>query len=51
MAVECSVGVMGLKYKWVDQETNRVETGRNRSGGANFKINLFSVNLGMTFYL
>lgn len=51
MAVECSVGVMGLKYKWVNQETNRVETGRNRSGSANFKINLFSVNLGMTFYL
>ena len=51
MAVECSVGVMGLKYKWVNQETNRVETGRNRSGNANFKINLFSMNLGITFYL
>lgn len=51
MAVECSVGVMGLQYKWKDQKTNRVETGRSRSGGANFKINLFSINLGMTFYL
>lgn len=51
MAVECSIGVMGLKYKWVNQKTNRVETGKNRLGGANFKINLLSVNIGMTFYL
>ena len=51
MAVECSVAVMGLQYKWKDQKTNQVETGKSRSGGANFKINLFSVNLGMTFYL
>lgn len=51
MAVECSVDVMGLQYKWKDQKTNQVETGTSRSGGANFKINLFSVNLGMTFYL
>ena len=51
MAVECSIGVMGLKYKWVNQETNRVEKGKNRLGGANFKINLLSVNIGMTFYL
>lgn len=50
-AVECSVGVMGLKYKWADQETNRIETGTKKSGSANFKINLFSINLGMTMYL
>lgn len=51
MAVECSVSVMGLQYKWKDQKTNQVETGKSRSGGANFKINLFAINLGMTFYL
>ena len=51
MAVECSIAVMGLQYKWKDQKTNQVENGKSRSGGANFKINLFSVNLGMTFYL
>ena len=51
MAVECSVGVMGLKFKWANQETNRIEQGTKRSGGANFKINLFSINLGMSFYL
>lgn len=51
MAVECSVGVLGLSYKWVDQKTNQVETGRTRTSGANFKINLLSINLGMTLYL
>lgn len=51
MAVECSVGVMGLQYKWKDQRTNRVEKGKSRSGGANFKINILAINLGMTFYL
>ena len=51
MAVECSIGVLGLNYNWTDQKTNRVETGKNRSGGANFKLNLLSINLGMTVYL
>jgi len=51
MAVEASIGVMGLRYRWKDQKTNQVETGSSKSGSANFKFNLFSVNLGMTFYL
>lgn len=51
MAVECSVGMMGVSYKWTNQQTNRVETGRSRSGGANFKINLLSINIGASFYL
>jgi hypothetical protein len=51
MAIECSIGVLSLNYNWTDQKTNRVETGKNRSGGANFKLNLLSINLGMTVYL
>lgn len=50
-AVECSIGVMGLDYKWGEATANRVETSQIKSGGANFKFNLFSVNLGMTFYI
>ena len=55
-AVECSVGILGLNYRWTDQkhyEDNAdepVTEKRSQSGGANFKINIFSVNLGMTFY-
>ena len=51
MAAEASIGVMGLKYRWKNQTTNRVEEGKSRSGGANFKFNLLSINLGVTFYL
>lgn len=51
LAVEASIGIMGLKYRWVDQKTNQVETGRIRSGGANFRFNFLSINIGLTFYL
>lgn len=50
-AVECSIGIMGLDYKWGEATANQVETSKIKNGGANFKFNLFSVNLGMTFYL
>ena len=51
MAAECSIGIMGLKYRWKNQTTNRVESGTSKSGGMNFKFNLLSINLGVTFYL
>lgn len=50
-AVECSIGIMGLDYKWGEATANQVEVSKIKNGGANFKFNLFSVNLGMTFYL
>ena len=51
LAVEASIGIMGLKYRWKDQKTNQVEKGSSKMGGANFKFNFLSVNLGVTFYL
>lgn len=50
-AVEVSVGVMGFNFDWVKQKTNQIETGYRRTSSGNFKINLFSINIGMTFYL
>lgn len=50
-AVEVSLDVMGFKFKWQDQQTNQIETGSRRTSSGNFKINLFSINIGMTFYL
>ena len=50
-AVEVSMGVMGYGFKWSNQTTNQVESGKHRSQSGNFKINLFSINIGMTFYL
>lgn len=49
-AVEVSVGVLGFKAKWTDQETDKIDQGSRRSSSANFKIDLFSINLGMNFY-
>ena len=57
MAFECSVGVLGLNYRWTDQkhyEDNADEPvyeKRSQSGGANFKINLLSIKLGLSLYL
>lgn len=50
VAVEASVDVLGLDFKWNKQTINQVEQGTMRSSGANFKINLFSINLGMAFF-
>lgn len=50
-AVEVSVGVMGFDFNWTDQKTNQVEEGSRRTSSGDFKINLFSINIGMTFYL
>lgn len=50
-AVEVSVGVMGFNFKWADQTTNQIETGSRRTSSGNFKVDLFSINIGMTFYL
>ena len=51
MASEISVNMGGYRVKWGKQETNRIEEGKVRNSGANFKLNLFSVKFGMTFYL
>ncbi len=51
MASEVSVNMGGYRVKWGEQETNKVESGKVRNSGANFKLNLFSVKFGMTFYL
>ena len=50
-AVEVSMDIMGFDFKWQDQKTNQVETGKRRTSSGNFKIDLFSINIGMTFYL
>lgn len=49
-AIEVSVGIMGFDSEWVNQEHNQIEDGSYRNTSASFKINLFSINLGMTYY-
>ena len=50
-AVEVSVGVLGVNLSKKRQTTNQVETGEQSSTSANFKINIFSIGLGIAFYL
>lgn len=51
MAVEVSVGVMGLNYARTRQVHNQVWMGRRSSSSMNFKVNIFTIGLGMAFYL
>lgn len=50
-AVEVSVGVLGVNFSRKRQVTNQVEVSEQRSTSANFKINIFSIGLGIAFYL
>ena len=49
-AVEVSIGVLGLNFSKVKQTTDQVYVGERSSSSANFKINLFSIGLGIAFY-
>lgn len=50
LAVEVSVDVLGLDFQWINQTTNQVEKGFFRKSSADFKINIFSVNIGLCTY-
>lgn len=51
VAFEVSVGVLGFDYKKVTQYTNQVYEGTYEKSGANFKINIFNIEFGVTFYI
>ena len=50
-AVEVSIGVLGLNVSRTHQVTDRIYESNRSSMSANFKINLFSIGLGIAFYL
>lgn len=51
ISTEFSFGILGIKYRKESQKTNGEETGSWRSSGANFKINIFNINIGLTVYI
>lgn len=51
MCVEASVGILGLEWKRISQTTNQVYEGSYETSGANFKLNLLSINIGINFVL
>lgn len=50
-AIEVSVGVLGFGYTHTRAVTNQLNISHRNTKNANFKINLFSVQFGMAFYL
>ena len=51
VAAELMLNVGGYHFKWGKQNTNNIEEGSVSKSGANFRINLFSIKFGMTYYL
>lgn len=51
VAAEVMLNVGGYRVKWGAQNTNNIEEGRITSSGANFKIDLFSIKFGLTYFL
>lgn len=50
-AIEVNVGVLGFGYTHTRSVTNQVQVAHRNGKHANFKINLFSIQFGMAFYL
>ncbi len=51
VAFEVTVGVMGISYSHVEQVQNQVYLGSIDNSMMSFKLNLFSIGLGVSFYL
>lgn len=51
VAIEASVNVLGFSYKKYTQERNRVETASFEHSGVNFKVDILSINIGVSFYI
>lgn len=51
VALEVSVGLVGLDYQKIVQHTNNVGTSVMERSGANFKVNLLQISLGISCYL
>lgn len=51
IAVDVSVGLMGFNVTSIKQTTDQVYEGSFKSASANFKINIFSINLGISLYI
>lgn len=50
-ALEVNVGVLGFNYNNNKATTDQIYVANMRASSANFKINLFSITFGMTFYI
>ena len=50
-ALEVSVGVLGFTHQKTVQTTNQLEVSQMTQNNASFKINLFSINMGISIFI
>lgn len=50
-ALEVNVGVLGFNYVKTKATTDQIYVANMRTSSANFKINLFSITFGVSFYI
>lgn len=50
-AMEVNVGVLGFSYRTTHSVNDQIYHSRRHSKSANFRINLFSITFGTTFYI
>lgn len=50
VAIEASVNVLGFSYKKYDQTRDQIYQGSFESSGVNFKVDILSINIGVSFY-
>lgn len=50
-AIEVNVGVLGFSYNHTHSVTDRIYVADRNSKSANFRVNLFSITFGCTFYI
>ena len=51
MAIEVNIGVFGFNYSKTRQIGNQMVSGTTSTSQMNFKVNIFSIGLGASFYL
>ena len=51
VSANVSVGILGLNYRECKQYINEQETGKYYASGANFKINILNINIGITVHI
>ena len=50
-AVEVNIGVLGVHYGHTRQVTDQIHIANQSSSSINFRINIFSIGMGIAFYL
>lgn len=51
IAIEASLGIIGLSYSWSDQLRNRVDDGDRTTFAAGFMLNPLNLSIGISYYL